>query len=195
VAASATVARAATNPNVLPTITVYPGWNKRNFDQIQADENAHVQFLLHALGSMARPKPIFQNLLQPNAEAFLTTSFVLENTGVDAYLGAAPAIFNKQYLAAAGGILTIEARHSGYLGTLMNGTTDLFQSSFDVPTGQEVIVQHATPFIASLNGGPPLGYDAANPSPNNDIAILNTALALEYLEQAFYNLNVPRFFP
>jgi hypothetical protein len=43
------------------------------------------------------------------------------------------------------------------------------------------VVSLAGKFVASLNGGPPLTYDRT-PSDQNDIAILNFALALEYLE-------------
>ena len=173
---------------------LYPDWNKVNFHQILTDENAHVAFLVTALGSSARPKPTFKGLEQATVHDFAEASFVLENTGVAAYGGAAPLIFDKGYLAAAASILTIEARHSGYLGTLLNRTTDLFSKSFDVPPGFDVVIGNAAPFIVSLNGGPPLAF-SETPSDTNDVAILNVALALEYLEQEFYQINVNKFFP
>ena len=172
---------------------LYANWNAINFSQIRTDETKHVQFLLGALGAMARPVPTFQNLLMPDVFTFARTSFVLENTGVGAYLGAAPIINSKAYLAAAGSILTIEARHSGYLGTLLDQTPDLFQLSFDNPAPLSSLLANAMPFIANLNGGPPLSF-STTPSDANDIAILNVALALEFLEYEFYTMNVPRFF-
>ena len=182
------------NPHRLPNL--HHGENAKQFEAIQTHENAHVQFLVQALGAMARPKPTFQNLVQPHLVAFVQTSRALENTGVGAYLGAAPIIASKDYLAAAGSIVTIEARHAGYLNVLLNEimTTNVFGDvqNFEMPLTQQQVVELASPFVASLNGGPPLSFSTI-PSASNDIAILNFALALEYLEAEFYNINVPRF--
>ena len=191
---SGRTALAGGNPNYLPSL--YPNENVMEFKAIQTHENAHVNFLVAALGSNARPSPSFVDLTQPNLLAFAQTSRALENTGVGAYLGAAPYIYNSAYLGAAGSILTIEARHSGYVNVLLNLVMTVNSAgnpvSFDVPLTPEQVVANAGAFITSLNGGPPLTY-STTPSYENDIAILNFALALEYLEAAFYNINVPIF--
>lgn len=165
-----------------------------NLKSVRRHENSHVAFLVNALGSSARPRPTFRNLKQPNLTAFLNVSRALENTGVGAYLGAAPAILSRAYLAAAGSIALIEARHAGYFNTLQSRpvTENVFGQEQDFEralTAQEVVTK-ASPFIASLNGGPALTYSQTR-SNQNDIAILNFALALEYLEADFYNINVP----
>jgi hypothetical protein len=176
---------------------LYPHENSREFMAIQAHENAHVRFLENGLGAAARPMPTFQNLEKANVHEFLQMSVALENTGVGAYLGAAPIIAQRAYLAAAGSILTIEARHAGYLNVLANEimTRNISGNNqdFETPLTQDEVVELAGPFIVNLNGGPPLAF-STTPSPANDIAILNFALALEYLEAEFYNINVPRFF-
>lgn len=186
----------AANPNYLPSL--YPNQNLIEFRQIQSDENNHVAFLVNALGANARPIPTFRNLDMANLLMFAQTARALENTGTGAYLGAAPYIYNHDYLVAAARILPIEARHSSYLDVLLNQNLltnalgEVPADALEVPLTQEQVVANASPFVASLNGGPPLAF-STTPSPANDIAILNFALALEYLEAAFYNLNVPRF--
>jgi hypothetical protein len=169
----------------------------RNFHAIRRHENAHVTALVQVLGNNARPRPAFQNLLQRNQHQFIITSQGLENTGVGAYLGAAPVINSRAYLAAAGSIALIEGRHAGWLDTLVGApvTTNVVgqPQDFETPFSIDQVVALAGPFISSLNGGPPLTFDST-PSDANDIRILNFALALEYLEAEFYNLNVPRFF-
>lgn len=101
---------------------------------------------------------------------------------------AAPAISSKSTLAAAGSILTIEARHAGYLNAL-TGMPLSTNGAFDKPIPQAQIVSDVSPFIASLNGGPD-----PSKSLTNDVDILNFALLLEYLEATFYDLNVPKFY-
>ncbi len=172
------------------------GQTRLNFRDIQRHENAHVAYLVQALGASARPKPTFQGLLQANRRDFFAVSQALENTGVGAYLGAAPVIFDRAVLAAAGSIALIEGRHAGWLNTLVGDrlTTNVFgqEQNFERALTVAEVVGFAGPFVAGLNGGPPLTF-SPTPSPVNDIAILNFALALEYLEAEFYNLNVPEF--
>ncbi len=173
---------------------LYPGWNARNFKEIMDDENAHVPAIVAALGSNARPRPNFKNLAQPNIQLFAALSNVLENTGSAAYLGAGPLIFDKGYLAAALSIAEVEAYHSGYLNTLLNGPILPNKVSFAVTFTIDQVLSNASYFVVDLNGGPPLSFDTKTSSAENDIAILNFALALEYLEQEYYNINVPHFF-
>lgn len=173
---------------------------RSDFKSIQSHENAHVSFLRTALGSAARPKPTFKGLETNTYAEFVAVSQTLENTGVGAYLGAAPYINSSAYLAAAASIATVEARHAGFLNdtnealltfATQNGSGD---PAFDKPLTDGQIRSAVGPFIASLNGGPAVDY-AFLRSNNNDLRILNFALALEYLEAEFYNINVPKFFP
>lgn len=161
------------------------------FQEIMKDENEHVSFLKDALtkaGATPRPKPTFKGLEQTDINAFARLAQTFENVGVGAYLMAAPAISSKDYLAAAGSILTIEARHAGFVDGLLDKPISE-NGAFDKPLTQDAIVKGVSPFIADLAGGPdPSGKLA------NDADILNFALLLEYLEAEFYNANVPKFF-
>lgn len=85
------------------------------------DERAHVAFLKKALGKHAVKQPKF-NFHGTTADqaTFQQTAYVLENTGVHAYLGQAGNIKTPAYLLAAASIVTIEARHSGAIGSIIN---------------------------------------------------------------------------
>lgn len=173
---------------------------RRDFQSIRAHENAHVEFLVAALGAAARPKPTFRNLLAPDLATFVAMAQAFENLGVAAYNYATPGIQNRTYLAAAASIALVEARHAGVINDIrevritaspFNGGGD---PAFDRGASPNTVAGQAAFYVASLNGGPALTYNRDRLSPQTDVDILNFALALEYLEADFYNLNVPRFF-
>ena len=103
---------------------------------VTKDENEHVKFLKGALGSKAAKSPKFDfKGTNTNAEMFMKTAQVLENTGVHAYLGQVLNIKNPAYVKAAGSILTIEARHASVIGLLNDpsGTAITPDGAFDAP--------------------------------------------------------------
>ena len=166
---------------------------KEAFDDIRKHENDHVAYLVKALGAAARPKPKFKNLDAGSFSKFVVLARAFENTGVGAYLAAAPVITSKAYLAAAASIALVEGRHAGFLN-VFTGTDITTQaktgtySSFDLPLTIGEVQKAVSPYVVSLNGGPALTYTAGD-----DISILNFALALEYLEADYYQLNVPKY--
>jgi hypothetical protein len=162
--------------------------SKAAFVDIQAHENAHVKTLQTALGSKARPEPTFQKLEQANINDFAALSQTFENVGVGAYLLGATLLKTPAILFTAAEILTVEARHAGFLDVLTNKPISP-NGSMDKPLSQADVVKDVLPFIKSLNGGADPAKALAN-----DYDVLNFALLLEFLEASFYNLNVPKFF-
>ena len=178
---------------VIPTTlsTVTSETIKKSFKEIMEDEAQHVSFFQTALkraGVTPRPKPTFKGLAQAELDDFIAMSGTLENTGVGAFLMAMPAISDAKATAAAASIVTIEARHAGFVNALL-GKPLAENGAFDKPISQNTIVDAVSPFIESLNGGP----DPADEL-NSDPVILNFALLLEHLEAEYYSVNVPRLF-
>ena len=168
----------------------------RLFQQIQLDESTHVNIIVAAiqsLGGTPRPFPTFTGITNLSLEQFLQTSVAFENTGVGAYLGAAAYVQNPAVLNVALSIYTVEARHSGFLNSASNITLTPNGLPYATPLTIAQITAAVSPFIVSLNdnGQFPATF-STTPSAANDIAILNFALLLEYLEAAFYFYNVPR---
>ncbi|MFZ0973925.1 MAG: ferritin-like domain-containing protein [Solirubrobacteraceae bacterium] len=85
------------------------------------DERAHVKLFKDALGSKAIKKPKFDFMGIPSDPSkFAATAYVLENTGVHAFLGQASNIKATKLLLTATSILTVEARHSGAIGLYLS---------------------------------------------------------------------------
>lgn len=186
---SGTTTSASTSSQQTEILTLKaPIDNKAAFTEIMNNENQHVEFLKGLLKGAARPKPTFQKLEQADVQSFANVAQTLENMGVGAYLMTAPSLTSKNTLTSAGSILTVEARHAGFLNALLQKPLSA-SGAFDKPMTQAEIVNAATPFISNLNGG----RDPAV-SLKNDEEILNFALLLEYLQSEFYSANVPKIF-
>jgi rubrerythrin len=118
---------------------------------VRDDENAHVAALKNALGRKAVKKPTFDfGAAVTDQATFVKTAFVLENTGVHAYLGQAGKIKTPALLGAAASILTVEARHASAIALLIdvtnvdgpNGITP--DGAFDVPWSKARVLKAVT---------------------------------------------------
>ena len=79
---------------------------------------------------MEKPNFDFKGTTTEQAK-FQATSQVLEDTGVEAYLGQVGNISSKMILGAAGSILPIEARHAGWIRDIngVPGAPTAFQAA------------------------------------------------------------------
>jgi len=123
-----------------------------NLKEIYYDEQTHVSFLSGALGASAVHEATYK-FPYTDVKSFLSLSSVLEGVGVSAYLGAAQAIVNKDYLTAAGSILTVESRHSSYIRAALKESP--FPKPFDTPLDFNQVFSLAAEFITGFAPGDP----------------------------------------
>ena len=122
---------------------------KKLIKEIGDNEQEHVDALAataEQLGGTAVKKPKFDfGQAFGSKTAFLKTANVLEDTGVSAYNGAAPLIESTDVLAAAGGIVQVEARHAALI-RLERGKSPA-PLAFDKASQMEDVLKAVTPFI------------------------------------------------
>ncbi len=92
--------------------------------QFGETEQTHVEALIATIEKMGgkpvtAPKTKFEPTLEKGLKAVLETAATVENLGAAAYLGAAGSIKNKDVLAAALSIHSVEARHAAALNSLV----------------------------------------------------------------------------
>jgi len=118
---------------------------------IQVDESAHVTALTSAIKSLggtpvgAAPSYNFGADTFKTQAAFLKLSYMLEDTGVHAYLGAARLIKSPQILLIAADTVTVEARHAGAIRFHYGLPATL--GAFDTPFTKEQVLSIAGPLI------------------------------------------------
>jgi hypothetical protein len=118
-------------------------------EEFGKDESQHVDALtgtVRQLGGKPAPMPTF-SFPVTNEASFMKLAQTLEDTGVSAYNGAAPAIQSKEVLTAAGSIVQIEGRHAGII-RLLNGVEPA-PDTFDKTLSQGQVLAAVKPLIKS----------------------------------------------
>jgi hypothetical protein len=127
------------------------------YRSISLDEKAHIAFLQEALKAVG-DVPIsgckfdFSSVLGDVA-TMSAVSRVLENVGVSAFIGAAALLSDKNILAAAAGIVSIESRHSSIANVLNGGAS--IPSAFDMGLTPSSVLALAGGFISGCDFGIP----------------------------------------
>jgi rubrerythrin len=131
---------------------------------------------------------------------FLGVAKALENTGVAAYAGAAPKVVSNDVLAAAAGIHSVEARHASFLNLVDSDSP--FPNAVDEAKSVDEVLEIAGQFVTSEVD--PSVYETERPEERatpdrkadddtSDVDVLNYALTLEHLENAFYRDGLKKF--
>lgn len=124
-------------------------------EEIRNHEEAHVDALTQAIVELDG-EPVTEAVYDfgyEDAASFLEVAMALENTGVAAYAGAAPAIQDKAVLAAALGIHSVEARHAAYLNE--RNEQSPFPGAFDAARSQDDVLDDAGGFIVDESPATP----------------------------------------
>lgn len=141
--------------------TPYTGMDKYEHSvlaDIRSHEVAHREFFKKALGGKRIPdlEVNFKAVDFSNRESVLKTAITFEDLGVSAYNGGGAAIENVKYLAAAGSIVSVEARHAAILRDVFNNLTTAFAgddvvdaAGLDVARLPSMVLPLAGPFIAT----------------------------------------------
>lgn len=111
------------------------------------DEQQHVEALaatVKQLGGKPVAEPKFE-FDYSGTSGFLKLAQTFEDTGVSAYNGAAPMIKSKEVLAAAGGIVQVEARHAAAIR--LQNEADPAPAAFDAPLDEKQVLKAVEPFI------------------------------------------------
>lgn len=116
---------------------------------VRGHERAHVAFLRGALGSKARKRPTFDfGSATQNPEAFTTAAVGLQDLMVAAYNGQA-ANLTKGALEAAAKIVSVEARHAGWIRAIAGKNPAPAATETPKTAAQVVAAANRTKYVKS----------------------------------------------
>jgi len=128
---------------------------------IRDHEIVHREFFKKALGDNAIKglTPNFASIDFQDRMSVLKSAMLFEDTGVSAYNGAGKLIKDVQYLAVAGKIVSVEARHASAIADLLNPNALEFANGQINSMGLEnayspsIILRNVQPFVMNKISG------------------------------------------
>ncbi len=129
---------------------------------VRDHEAAHVDALTSTITDLGG-QPVVEGTYAfdyDDPASFLTLAATIENVGVAAYAGAAPsvAVLAPSLVGTALGFHSVEARHAGFLGALVNDSDiSPFPDAVDAPLTPDEVITLVTPFIAGPDATPDTG--------------------------------------
>jgi Ferritin-like domain len=181
---------------------ILTGLNAELIMEVQSDEDQHVPIIQGLLDDPDNPLPVpirkspnlnMARLKQPNLQAFLETASAFENTGSGLYHGALLNITQtEEYFPIAAGLAAVESRHASWLNSLLGQSLVPDFAPVEAPIPQSTVLSRVSEFVTDPRSTFP-SFDTTVVTDANNFFILDFVLFLEYIESAFYDLNVPLF--
>jgi hypothetical protein len=178
------------------------GMARTFFVEIMDDEAQHVPIIQGLLNDPDNPLPVpirkmpnlnMRTLTMPNLTAFIETASGFENTGSGLYHGALLNITQTQeYFPIAAGLAAVESRHASYLNSLLGQALVPDFVPVEAPIPQSTVLSRVSEFVLDPRSTFP-SFDTNVSTDANNFFVLDFVLFLEYIEAAFYEINVPRF--
>ena len=119
----------------------------KKFGETEAEHVTALENMIKQAGGTPAAKPKTKFPLEDQNQ-ILELAFEVENLGANAYLGQAGAIRDKEILAAALSIHTVEGRHAAALGQVL-GKEISPDGAFAKPATAQVVLDSVKPFIES----------------------------------------------
>ena len=178
------------------------GLDAELINEVQNDEDQHVPIIQNLLDDPDNPLPVpirkppnlnMARLRQTNLQAFLETAAAFENTGSGLYHGALLNVTQTQeYFPTAAGLAAVEARHAAWLNSLLGQALVEDFAPVEAPIDQSIVLTRVAEFVTDPRSTFP-SFDTTVSTDANNFFVLDFVLFLEYIESAFYDLNVPLF--
>ncbi|HEY1375667.1 MAG TPA: ferritin-like domain-containing protein [Gemmataceae bacterium] len=178
------------------------GLTAKLLQEIMNDEADHVRVIQDLLDDPDNPLPVpirkapkldMAELTQPTFNDFLDAAAAFENTGSGLYHGALLNITQTQeYFPVAAGLASVESRHAAWLNALLGDALVPGFVPVEAPIDQSTTLSRVAPFVTDPRSTFP-SFDTSKVSDANNFFVLDFVLFLEYIEAAFYKINVPRF--
>jgi hypothetical protein len=171
-------------------------------NEVKGDEDQHVPIIKNLLDDRDNPLPVpirqppglnMNRLRMPTLQAFLETASAFENTGSGLYHGALLNVTQTQeYFPIAAGLAAVESRHASWLNSLLGESLVPDFAPVESPISQSITLSRVAEFVTDHRSTFP-SFDTTVSTDANNFFVLDFVLFLEYIESAFYDINVPRF--